>query len=133
MRRKFFINKLAQAFLLEIPSPEDQDRVMTRLETADIPPRELRPFLERCRELRERHGIAREVSLTVAKSMTEREKNALHTTLEKQWGIHVFLRDRVDPGLLAGFRLEGRDWRYDASLIGRVRRLEKNLTLASTV
>ncbi len=77
--------------------------------------------------LRERHGVAREVTVMSAVPLEGDEREELRSALEKKWQTPVLLNEQLNPALIGGLQLRTHDWYFDASIQGRTTRLAQNL------
>ncbi len=84
-------------------------------------------LIDHVRQIRDRFGVVREVTAVSAVPLASRESDRLRGALETTWKIPVLLHERVDPRVIGGFRLEADDWRFDATVVGGVKRLAEFL------
>ena len=74
----------------------------------------------------EKHG-ARHAVVTSAIPLKEEDLARIAKTLHKKFGSAVRLEEKTDPSLLAGFAVAVGDWTLDASLKGKLDRLQHAL------
>ena len=144
-----FFQQLAQAFLSEVPDQKKQDLIMQELAELDKRSlnklstitknllsilatrgllKSLKSFLEKLDAVRDRLHIAKRIRITSAEPLENKQRDILQVTLTRAWNTHLVFSEEVDPTLLAGFRLEQDGWMFDASLQGRLKRLQQTLT-----
>ena len=86
-------------------------------------------FLHRLKERREEMGAGREVQVTSAFPLREEERERIKRALERRWEMPVTLMEKIDGSLFGGYCLRSGDWRFDASIKGGIRSLEKAMSL----
>ncbi len=119
-RLKFSDTKLAKTF--EPTMANALTMLQAKGRFADLP-----AFIERFKRAVERAGLGREVSVESVVPLNEKERKSLQTTLEKQWSMPVFFREKLDPALIGGFRLASGDWQFDATVRGKLKRLVQRI------
>lgn len=67
------------------------------------------------------------VTLVAAQSMADDERSAILTKLETLWQVKIFLKYRVNPGLLGGIIIQRGDKLYDGSLNGQLTKIKNTL------
>jgi F-type H+-transporting ATPase subunit delta len=65
--------------------------------------------------------------LTLASDMEGNVENRLVEIVEKQVKGKLELKKSIDPEIIGGFILQAGDYRWDASIAGRLRRIRKSL------
>lgn len=75
-----------------------------------------------------KHG-KRHATVTSASSLTAQDRDRIAKSLGKKLGTDIQLEEKTDPSLLAGFRITSDGWTYDASLKGKLDRLQHALTV----
>lgn len=68
-------------------------------------------------------------TVTSALPLKGEDARRIEKALAKVAGCYVKLETRTDPSLIAGLKVQIGDWVYDASLCGRLDRLQHALTL----
>lgn len=68
-----------------------------------------------------------DVVVTTATAMTTTERTAALKAATERLGGIIHMSERVNPDVLGGLVLESGDWRLDASLAGKIRRLNEHL------
>lgn len=68
-----------------------------------------------------------DVVVTTASAMTTTERSAALKAATERLGGIIHLSERINPDVLGGLVLESGDWRLDASLAGKIRRLNEHL------
>lgn len=68
-----------------------------------------------------------EARVTSAVPLTADERASLAMSLEKRFGGTVALEERADASLIGGMVVETDGWRFDASVKGKIHRLQKAL------
>ncbi len=84
-------------------------------------------FHENVRALAAEKGNHREVEVTSAIELDESEKQHIAKSLEKKWKGTVQLKTKIDATILGGLQFKSGTWSHDASLKGRIQRLQKTL------
>ncbi len=95
--------------------------------------RELLPsfdvFLENviaaAREIANHH----DVRVTSANALNAHERAELAQAIEKRLGGSIAVEERTDATLLGGLIVETGGWRFDASVLGKIQRLKRALTV----
>lgn len=90
--------------------------------------KEIGSFAEAAAQAAERIADHREAVITTAVSMSTTESDKLSEALTHAVGGTHEMRERTDPSILGGLILEIRGRRYDASVLGRIRRLHSALS-----
>lgn len=78
-------------------------------------------------QLRDRFGVAREVTIVSASAVLPEERERVRTCLEAAWKTPVVLRERIDAQVIGGLQLQANDWYFDATVGGRAERLAQSL------
>jgi len=65
--------------------------------------------------------------VTTAKPLGDVEQKQMDAKLSKQLGSALQIEFDVDPALLGGFIAKSNDWVMDASILGRLKKLEPSL------
>ncbi|MBP7006218.1 F0F1 ATP synthase subunit delta [Patescibacteria group bacterium] len=89
-------------------------------------------FLQEAKRLRARYGAAKEVQVVSARPLESTQKADLLKALVGRWNQTVILEERVDPQVIGGLRLTTDDWFFDATIQGRIARLERELASPSS-
>lgn len=89
-------------------------------------------FLQEVKRLRARYGAAKEVRVVSARPLDVAQKSDLLKTLVDRWNQTVILEEDVDPQVIGGLRLTTDDWFFDATIQGRIARLERELASPSS-
>lgn len=71
----------------------------------------------------------RHALVTTAAPLTAKDLKRIEDALSQKLGSDVSLEEKTDPSLLAGFRINADGWTFDASLKGRLDRLQHALTV----
>jgi ATP synthase F1 delta subunit len=71
----------------------------------------------------------RHALVTSASPLTAKDLDRIAASLGKKLGTDVLLEEQTDPKLLAGFRVTSNGWTFDASLKGKLDRLQHALTV----
>jgi F-type H+-transporting ATPase subunit delta len=82
-------------------------------------------FYEATKNLAVERGNQREVEIISAIPLEERELEEIREKLQKRWKGTIILLPKVDPSILGGLIYRSGSWTYDASLKGRIQRLDK--------
>lgn len=72
----------------------------------------------------------RHALVTTAAPLTAKDLKRIEDALSKKLGSDIHLEEKTDPSLLAGFRIHADGWTFDASLKGRLDRLQSALISA---
>lgn len=67
------------------------------------------------------------VTVISTELLSETEQSAIHAKLEKLWSVRLFLKHRLNPGLLGGAVILRGDKLYDGSLAGQLNSLRQRL------
>ncbi len=84
-------------------------------------------FVHRLKEQWVASGQGREANIASAAPLEKNERDQIRGALEKRWRMPVMLTEETDASLLGGFRIRSGDWRYDASMKGKILALKKSL------
>lgn len=87
----------------------------------------IQAFLEQVAESARNIAKHYEVNVTSAMALTSAERSKLKDILAKRLDGEIALEERTDASLLGGFILESGSWQFDASVIGKIKRLHKSL------
>ncbi len=98
-------------------------RAMMTAQSFDLLPK----LVDHVRQLRDRFGVAREVTIVSAVPVSSEEREKVRGCLEKTWEMPVVLYERIDTQLIGGLRLQANDWYFDATVGGRAERLAQTL------
>jgi F-type H+-transporting ATPase subunit delta len=71
----------------------------------------------------------RHALVTSASPLTAQDLDRIAKSLGKKLGTDIQLEEQTDPSLLAGFRISSDGWTFDASLKGKLDRLQHALTV----
>ena len=82
-------------------------------------------FTHRVIEQWEENGQGREATVVSATPLQESDRDRLQRSLAKKWKMPVMLTEETDASLLVGFRIRSGDWRYDASMKGKIKAIRK--------
>ncbi len=77
------------------------------------------------RQYNEVKGIVH-ATVTSASELSDANKTALVAQLEKEIGAKIILKNTVDPSLIGGFLVKVGDRQIDASIAGRLNKLERH-------
>jgi len=91
---------------------------------------QLPKFIERFKAVRRRLELARDAEVVSAVALTQTESKKLREALEKKWGLHVALTEKVDPSIIGGLKVTAGDWLYDATVRGRLVGLVRQLKIS---
>lgn len=86
-------------------------------------------FYELVKKLAAEKGNHREVHVISVQELDEKEKAEIQKKMEKKWNGTVELKTVCDPSILGGLKLSSGTWSHDASLKGRIQRLQKTLAI----
>lgn len=84
-------------------------------------------FIDRLRSARLHIADIRDVLVVSAVPLNETERNRLKEVLARKWQTPVYLRERVEPAVIAGLSVTADDWHFDATIKGRMKRLTQKL------
>lgn len=101
----------------------DVVRTMMTAQAFDLLPK----LVEHIRQLRDRFGVAREVTLVTAFEVLPEERERVRQCLEAAWKTPVVLHERIDAQVIGGLQLQTNDWYFDATVGGRAERLAQSL------
>jgi ATP synthase F1 delta subunit len=68
-----------------------------------------------------------EIVITSVIELSDDQKNALKTILDKNLGKALPIVNKIDKSLLGGFTIRVKDWFYDASIIRQLESLKRML------
>ncbi len=88
---------------------------------------EIEAFIHRIKATRRRLSIARDVLVTTPIPLHPGERKRIEATLEKKWGMHITLTEKIDPSMIGGLCFSAGDWQFDATIRGRLDRLAQFL------
>jgi F-type H+-transporting ATPase subunit delta len=120
MKRNAIFKRLANDFLKVVPDIEAQEEVLKEAER--VP--ECKPFIQAVRRLQEDRGVCKVLTVMSAIPLTAHERDALKKKLTDLWHVSIYLKEVIDPRVIGGIRLSAEDWEYDATISGRLHRLE---------
>ena len=63
------------------------------------------------------------IAVTSAVPLIDKERKDITHILEARTGTHVSLSERIDPSVKGGILVQLGDWEFDATVAGRIRRL----------
>lgn len=89
-------------------------------------------FLQEIKRLRTKFGAAKEVQVVSARPLDSTQKASLVDALVGRWNQTVILEEKIDPQTIGGLRLMTDDWFFDATIQGRIARLERELASPSS-
>lgn len=82
-------------------------------------------FYEATKNFAVERGNQREVEVISAIPLQEAELKEIQLKLQQKWKGTIVLLPKVDPTILGGLIYRSGSWSYDASLRGRIQRLDK--------
>jgi F-type H+-transporting ATPase subunit delta len=71
------------------------------------------------------------VSVASAIPLIDRERKELSKIFEARTGLRVSLAERIDPSINGGLLVRLDDWEFDATVTGKLKRLERHLVSAT--
>lgn len=89
-------------------------------------------FLQEVKRLRARFGTVKEVQVVSARPLEAAQRTSLTNALVHRWNQTVILEEKIDPQTIGGLRLMTDDWFFDATIQGRIARLERELASPSS-
>ncbi len=66
-------------------------------------------------------------SVTSAVPLIDKERKEITKILEQKVGTHIALAERINPSIGGGLIVQLGDWEFDATVKGRLRRLQQTL------
>lgn len=75
----------------------------------------------------ERHGHRR-VAVTSAEALSAEDRHAIEYEILQKLGGTVSINEHIDASLLGGVIVAADEWKYDASIAGKLRKLTHTLT-----
>lgn len=116
---------LASAF----PKAEDATVNFITLLAKDGVTDQIEPLQSIIRQVAAERDGAKYAVVTTATPLTGPDLERLAKTLQKKFGSPIKLEERTDPSLISGFSVAVGDWTLDASLKGKLDRLQHALTV----
>lgn len=120
--REARMDALSQAFQEKIPFSE---LVLLRMMVSRGHARNMIEMIREYRDLQREQRGESEALVTSAVPLTEAEREALRTKLEKRFGRKMVLKCEVDPSLLGGIRVETEGRVLDGSLRARLQEMKE--------
>jgi F-type H+-transporting ATPase subunit delta len=116
-----------QALTVALPSASDAVvNLITMIASADAL-EQLEALPTAVREAAAAHAHLRYARVRSAVPLTPRDEERIKTLLKKRFQADMELEQTTDPALLAGFLVSVGDWTLDASLKGKMDRLQNAL------
>lgn len=124
MKSSHFLKQLAVDFLQAIPESGEQEEVLREARQVSS----LHSFVQSVRRLQEERGIVKVITVVSAIPLAAHDRDALLKRMKERWHMPIQLEERLDPSVIGGLRLTAEDWEYDATIKGRLQRLQHAFT-----